>query len=76
MEFSNYTPSRPLYNVDLNFDESEIAWRSNKQPLKQGMFTYKKEKTNCYYCYTNNKRCRKKKVINEDFCELHFTSKL
>ena len=32
------------YPVNIDFDESSRAWRENKRVLKNGMFSYKKDK--------------------------------
>ena len=57
--------------MEINFDEASEAWRKNKNILKNGMFSYKKEKRNCI-CVINNKKCRKKRIIDSDYCEIHF----
>ena len=37
------TPYRkPLYDVDIDFDEASIAWRANKKSIGNGQFKYKK----------------------------------
>jgi hypothetical protein len=30
----------PLYNVDIDFDESSKAWRNNKKQISNGAFEY------------------------------------
>jgi hypothetical protein len=33
---------KPLYDVDIDFDEASIAWRANKKSIGNGQFKYKK----------------------------------
>ena len=47
---------KPLYNVDIDFDEASRAWRANKKKIK-GMLYYK-----CCYRHSNGKRCNN--IIN------------
>ena len=47
---------KPLYNVDIDFDEASRAWRANKKRIK-GMLYYK-----CCYRHSNGKRCNN--IIN------------
>jgi hypothetical protein len=35
----DYTPKAEL-DVDIDFDEASRAWRQNKRPLGNGMFSY------------------------------------
>ena len=58
--------------VKIDFDECSKAWRENKNILKNGMFSYKKDKKSCFLLFCVGKRCRKKKLINSDYCEKHF----
>ena len=60
------------YDVDIDFDAASIAWRENKKELKNGMFSYKKSKQNCFHICENGKKCRKKSIINSEYCDLHF----
>ena len=59
-------------SITIDFDECSRAWRENKNVLKNGMFSYKKDKKNCCHYDDDGKRCRKKKLINDDYCEKHF----
>lgn len=34
---------KPLYDVDINFDEASEAWRSNKTSIGNGEYKYKKQ---------------------------------
>ncbi len=56
----------------IDFDECSRAWRENKNVLKNGMFSYKKDKKNCCHYDDDGKKCRKKRLINDDYCEKHF----
>jgi hypothetical protein len=58
--------------VTIDFDECSKAWRENKNILKNGMFTYKKEKKNCCHTDCDGKSCRKKRIINSSYCEKHY----
>ena len=59
--------------VTIDFDECSKAWRENKNILKNGMFSYKKEKRNCCHIDDDNgKKCKKKRIINTDYCEKHY----
>ena len=60
------------YVVNINFDEASMAWRKNKNILKNGMYSYKKGKKVCDDIDENGKRCRKKKLLNGEYCENHF----
>ena len=59
-------------SITIDFDECSRAWRENKNVLKNGMYSYKKDKKNCCHYDDDGKRCRKKKLINDDYCEKHF----
>ena len=59
--------------MEFNFDESIIEWNKNKNKQKNGLYTYKKQKTCCIF-KEENKRCRKKKILDSDYCELHYYS--
>ena len=58
--------------LTIDFDECSKAWRENKNILKNGMFSYKKQKRN--FCHTDcdGKKCKKKRKIDSDFCEKHY----
>ena len=60
------------YVVNINFDEASFAWRKNKNILKNGMYSQKKEKKVCCHINENGKKCRKKKLLNDEYCENHF----
>jgi hypothetical protein len=63
---------QPLYEVDIDFEAASIAWRENKKELKNGMFSYKKSKQNCTHICENGKKCRKKRNMNAEHCDIHF----
>ena len=58
--------------LTIDFDECSRAWRENKNILKNGMFSYKKEKRNCCHSDCDGNKCRKKRKIDSDFCEKHY----
>jgi len=70
---TTYMNKNNRYVVDIDFDAASIAWRENKKELKNGMFSYKKSKQNCTHICENGKKCRKKRNINTEYCEAHFT---
>jgi len=61
-------------NMDINidFDEASSEWRKNKNVLKNGMFSYKKNKKNCCHKDEYGIKCRKKQIIDSSYCEIHF----
>lgn len=59
-------------SLTIDFDECSKAWRENKNILKNGMFSYKKEKRNCCHSDCDGTKCRKKRKIDSDFCEKHY----
>lgn len=58
--------------VDIDFDYASKAWRENKRELKNCMYSYIKTNKNCSHLCNNGKKCRKKRVINSNFCESHY----
>ena len=58
--------------VTIDFDEASKAWRENKNILKNGMFSYKKEKRNCCHMNCDGQKCKKKRKIDSDYCEKHY----
>ena len=67
---SNYTIKE--MKVEIDFDYASKAWRENKRELKNGMYSYKKTNKNCGHVCDNGKKCKKKRVFDSDFCELHY----
>ncbi len=59
-------------DVNIDFDEAIIEWRKNKNVLKNGMFSYKKNKKNCCHKDEYGIKCRKKQIIDSSYCEIHF----
>lgn len=57
--------------VNIDFDEASREWRKNKNILKNGMYSYKKGKHNCCHI-ENDKKCRKKQLIDSPYCQNHF----
>jgi len=58
--------------VDIDFDYASKAWRENKREFKNCMYSYIKTNKNCIHSCNNGKKCRKKRVINSNFCESHY----
>ena len=42
-------------NVNIDFDEASREWRKNKNILKNGMYSYKKNKNNCCHIEKDKK---------------------
>ena len=59
-------------NIHIDFDEASSEWRKNKNVLKNGMFSYKKNKKNCCHKDEYGIKCRKKQIIDSSYCEIHF----
>jgi hypothetical protein len=53
---------KPIYEVNIDFDEASTAWRANKRKLDNCCYEYI-----CGFILKNNKRCQKKT------CNLHKT---
>lgn len=49
----------PKYDVNIDFDESSSAWRSNKLLVGEGHFVYKCDS------------CERRRVKGSDFCGIH-----
>ena len=58
--------------VDIDFDYASKSWRENKRELKNCMYSYIKTNKNCSHLCNNGNKCRKKRVINSNFCESHY----
>ena len=63
---------RPLYAVDINFDEASKAWRKNKKRHDKSKSTY--------YYLCSEPKCRKQAYVSESgagfgrigFCKMHW----
>jgi hypothetical protein len=61
---------KPLYSVEINFDEASEAWKANKKSMGNG--TYK------YICLQKTKAgnpCKKEALPSSDFCKVHSLDK-
>jgi hypothetical protein len=56
----------PFNTIDIDFDESSQAWRSNKQHMGGGVFKY-----TCSQILKTGKNCCNKPKMDEDFCRVH-----
>jgi hypothetical protein len=62
---TRYENSKPLYEVEIDFDEASEAWRQNKKHVGQGHFKYictiplaKKHGEKCgNSCYKDSQYC-------------------
>ena len=63
---------RKMNDINIDFDEASREWRKNKNILKNGMFSYKKNKNNCCHKDEYGIKCRKKQIIDSSYCEIHF----
>ena len=64
----NHSNEKILYPVNIDFDESQKAWRENKKALPNGMFRYtckgitkkgmkcNNNPLNCGYCHLHSKK--------------------
>jgi len=59
--------SRPIYEVNIDFDEASFLWKENKKYNKNnGLYVYI-----CSAISKNGNKCKSKCVFNEEFCKLH-----
>lgn len=56
----------PKYEVDINFDDASLAWKSNKKRLTNGTYVYI-----CDHIFKNGNRCIKQRSNNSILCERH-----
>ena len=60
-----------LYEVNIDFDEASIAWRSNKKQMDNGMFKY----ICCGITKTGNK-CARNPLQNSEYCKIHMKNNI
>jgi len=56
-----------IYEVDIDFDESSIAWKSNKISIGNGSYKYV-----CAKIGKNNNMCISKCLPGEIYCKTHY----
>jgi len=56
---------KPLYDVDIDFDEASEAWRANKKSIGNGQYKYVCSKM------VNDKRCGCNIIANKEMCRKH-----
>ena len=69
--------SKPLYAVEIDFDEASEAWRENKKNVGQGHFKYictipnkKKDGAKCgNSCYKDSQYCWAHRGLNKNINE-------
>ena len=69
--------SKPLYEVEIDFDEASEAWRENKKNVGQGHFKYictipnkKKDGAKCgNSCYKDSQYCWAHRGFNKNINE-------
>ena len=62
---------KPMYTVEINFNEASEAWKANKKYIGNG--TYK------YICTQKTKAgnpCKKEALPTCDFCKVHTVQKI
>jgi len=62
----NNTPTKPLYEVNIDFDGASEAWRANKKSMGNGQFKYI-----CGHTTKSGTKCQKKPLPDETACHQH-----
>ena len=58
--------TKPLYEVNIDFDEASRAWKANKKYVGNGTYKY----VCCSITKTGN-NCNRKPIENFDYCNIH-----
>jgi len=58
--------SKPLYEVNIDFDGASEAWKSNKLSIGNGSYKYICKKKGI-----NGNMCIKKCLLGEEYCCVH-----
>jgi len=70
MKLANESKNIALYNIEINFDESSIAWRSNKKLVGSGQFKYK-----CLQKTQTGNDCKREALSGLNTCKCHSKNK-
>jgi hypothetical protein len=57
---------KPLYEVNIDFDDASNHWRENKKSIGNGCFVYR-----CARLGIHNNRCILRCLPGEDYCATH-----
>jgi len=64
--FTRSQSKKPLYEVNIDFDEASRAWKANKKPTVNGCYKY--------ICLTKTKQgkaCKREACPQCDYCKIH-----
>lgn len=57
---------KPLYSVEIDFDEASEAWKANKKSMGNGTYKY-----TCLQKTKTGNSCKKEALPSSDFCKVH-----
>jgi hypothetical protein len=57
---------KPLYTVNIDFDEASAAWKANKKPTQNGCYKYV-----CQQTTKAGKLCSFEALAGCDYCKKH-----
>lgn len=60
---------KPLFEVNINFEEASECWKANKKPIGNGCYHYI-----CLQKTKSGNSCKRKPEQNSDFCKVHSKS--
>jgi hypothetical protein len=63
---TKYICAKPLYEVNIDFDEASAAWKANKKSIGNGSYKYICVKPN-----KNGANCGRKCITGTDYCFVH-----
>jgi len=58
---------KPLYEVNIDFDDASEAWKFNKKSIGNGTYKYI-----CCVLKTNGEKCGIKCINGEQYCRIHY----
>ena len=58
--------NKPMYDVNINFDEASNLWRSNKKCIGNGSYKYI-----CIQKTKSGNQCKREKMNDSCFCKMH-----
>ena len=61
---------RPIYKVEIDFDEASECWKANKVYTKNGTYKYI-----CLCKVKNGANCKLKCLPASDYCKIHLPKK-
>ena len=60
------TRSRTMYEVNIDFDEASVSWKSNKKTIGNGQYKYI-----CIQYTKTGKPCNRSPLHGCDYCKMH-----